>query len=46
MIFFEMIVYWIIGDGLIDIMVGLMWSVNKWEVLNGIDVELVCRNFY
>lgn len=36
-IFFEMIVYCIIGDGLIDFMVGLMWSVNKWSVLNVID---------
>lgn len=35
-----MIVHRITGDGPIDIMVGPMWSVNKWEVLNGIDAEL------
>ncbi len=27
-------------------MVGPMWSVNKWEVLNGIDAELARRNSY
>ncbi len=42
----EMIVHRITGDGPIDIMVGPMWSVNKWEVLNGIDAELARRNFY
>ncbi len=26
-------------------MVGPMWSVNKWEVLNGIDAELARRNY-
>lgn len=40
-----MIVHRITGDGPIDIMVGPMWSVNKWEVLNGIDAELARRNF-
>ena len=39
-----MIVHRITGDGPIDIMVGPMWSVNKWEVLNGIDAELARRN--
>src|SRR5690606_7460341 len=33
----EMIVHRITGDGPIDLMVGPMWSVNKWEVLNTID---------
>lgn len=42
----EMIVHRITGDGPIDIMVGPMWSVNKWEVLNGIDAELARRNSY
>ena len=40
----EMIVHRITGDGPIDLMVGPMWSVNKWEVLNAIDDELVRRN--
>lgn len=42
----EMIVHRITGGGPIDITVGPMWSVNKWEVLNGIDVELARRNSY
>ncbi|EGQ1317423.1 TIGR01212 family radical SAM protein [Staphylococcus pseudintermedius] len=39
----EMIVHRITGDGPIDLMVGPMWSVNKWEVLNEIDAELKRR---
>lgn len=42
----EMIVHRITGDGPIDLMVGPMWSVNKWEVLNEIDDELARRNSY
>lgn len=40
----SMIVHRITGDGPIDLMVGPMWSVNKWEVLNEIDAELERRN--
>lgn len=40
----EMIVHRITGDGPIDIMIGPMWSVNKWEVLNSIDAELKRRD--
>lgn len=40
----EMIVHRITGDGPIDLLIGPMWSVTKWEVLNGIDVELERRN--
>ncbi|QIZ10248.1 TIGR01212 family radical SAM protein [Priestia megaterium] len=40
----EMIVHRITGDGPIDLMVGPMWSVNKWEVLNAIDAKLKERN--
>ncbi|MEH7482877.1 TIGR01212 family radical SAM protein [Neobacillus drentensis] len=40
----EMIVHRITGDGPIDLMVGPMWSVNKWEVLNAIDAKLKGRN--
>ena len=36
----DMIIHRITGDGPIDLMVGPMWSVNKWEVLNEIDDEL------
>jgi uncharacterized protein len=42
----EMIVHRITGDGPIDLMVGPMWSVNKWEVLNAIDAELKRRDSY
>ncbi|WP_075982655.1 TIGR01212 family radical SAM protein [Bacillus massilinigeriensis] len=40
----EMIIHRITGDGPIDLMIGPMWSVNKWEVLNAIDAELKSRN--
>ncbi|MGE7603380.1 TIGR01212 family radical SAM protein [Peribacillus sp. NPDC097675] len=40
----EMIVHRITGDGPIDLMIGPMWSVNKWDVLNAIDAELKLRN--
>ncbi len=39
----EMIVHRITGDGPIDSMIGPMWSVNKWSVLNAIDDELKRR---
>jgi len=40
----EMIVHRITGDGPIDLMIGPMWSVNKWSVINSIDAELQKRN--
>ncbi|WP_391116524.1 TIGR01212 family radical SAM protein [Psychrobacillus sp. L3] len=42
----EMIVQRITGDGPIDLMIGPMWSVNKWDVLNGIDAVLAKRESY
>ncbi|WP_203290364.1 TIGR01212 family radical SAM protein [Metabacillus sp. cB07] len=42
----EMIVHRITGDGPIDLMIGPMWSVNKWDVLNSIDAELKRRESY
>ncbi|TDL34223.1 TIGR01212 family radical SAM protein [Jeotgalibacillus sp. S-D1] len=42
----EMIIHRITGDGPIDIMVGPMWSVDKWSVLNDIDQELIKRGSY
>lgn len=36
----EMVIQRITGDGPIDQMIGPMWSVNKWDVLNGIDYVL------
>lgn len=40
----EMIIHRITGDGPIELMIGPMWSVNKWEVLNAIDKEMRLRN--
>ncbi len=40
----EIIVHRITGDGPVDLMVGPMWSLRKWEVLNAIDAELKRRN--
>ncbi len=42
----EMIVHRITGDGPIDLMIGPMWSINKWNVLNSIDAELKRRNSF
>lgn len=42
----HMIVHRITGDGPLDLMIGPMWSASKWDVLNGIDKELVRRNSY
>ncbi|MFZ3589367.1 TIGR01212 family radical SAM protein [Bacillus sp. DJP31] len=42
----EMIVHRITGDGPSDLMIGPMWSLNKWKVLNAIEAELVRRNSY
>lgn len=39
----EMVIHRITGDGPIELMIGPMWSVNKWDVLNGIDAELERR---
>lgn len=40
----EMIIHRITGDGPPDLMIGPMWSLNKWEVLNEIDKELERRD--
>ncbi|MBU9713764.1 TIGR01212 family radical SAM protein [Evansella tamaricis] len=40
----SMIIHRLTGDGPADLMIGPMWSLNKWEVLNGIDKELKRRN--
>ncbi len=39
----HVIVHRITGDGPPDLMIGPMWSLNKWEVLNSIDAEFVRR---
>ncbi|WLR50299.1 TIGR01212 family radical SAM protein [Bacillus tianshenii] len=42
----EVVIHRITGDGPADLMIGPMWSLNKWEVLNQIDAELKRRNSY
>lgn len=40
----NMIIHRITGDGPSHLLIGPMWSVNKWEVMNSIDEELERRN--
>ncbi|WP_407933995.1 TIGR01212 family radical SAM protein [Aquibacillus rhizosphaerae] len=40
----EMIIHRITGDGPPDLLIGPMWSLNKWDVLNAIDKELEERD--
>ena len=42
----EMIVHRLTGDGKRDEMVGPMWSLKKWEVLNAIDDTMRDRDSY
>jgi radical SAM protein (TIGR01212 family) len=39
----EMVVHRLTGDAPRDLLIGPMWSLRKWEVLNAIDAELVRR---
>lgn len=40
----DMIVHRLTGDAPRDLIIGPMWSMNKWDVLNSIDKELVRRD--
>jgi radical SAM protein (TIGR01212 family) len=40
----EMIVHRLTGDAPRDLLIGPMWSLKKWEVLNAIDDELKSRD--
>ncbi len=42
----EMIVHRLTGDGKRDEMIGPLWSLKKWEVLNSIDDTMKARNSY
>lgn len=42
----EIIIHRLTGDAPWDSMVGPMWSLKKWEVLNEIDQEMLRRNSY
>jgi radical SAM superfamily enzyme len=40
----DMIVHRLTGDAPRDLLIGPMWSLKKWEVLNAIDRELLSRD--
>ncbi|WP_373876479.1 TIGR01212 family radical SAM protein [Paenibacillus spongiae] len=40
----SMVVHRLTGDAPRDLLIGPMWSLKKWEVLNAIDQELLSRN--
>lgn len=40
----EIIIHRITGDAPAEMLIGPMWSMKKWEILNGIDKELKRRN--
>lgn len=42
----EIIIHRLTGDAPFDTLVGPMWSLKKWEVLNAIDEELIRRESY
>ena len=42
----EMIIHRLTGDGKRDELVGPMWRLKKWEVLNDIDKTLKERDTY
>ena len=42
----EIIIHRLTGDAPWDSLVGPMWSLKKWEVLNAIDQELIQRDSY
>ena len=42
----DMIVHRLTGDAPRDLLIGPMWSLNKWEVLNAIDKALEDNDIY
>lgn len=42
----EIIIHRLTGDAPRDALVGPMWSINKWEILNAIDDEMKRRQTY
>jgi uncharacterized protein len=42
----NMVIHRITGDGPLDLLIGPMWSANKWEVFNAIERELKRRNSF
>lgn len=42
----KMVIHRITGDGLVDDLIGPLWTLKKRVVLNTIDKEMVARNSY
>ena len=42
----EMVVHRLTGDAQRDLLIGPMWSLKKWEVLNSIDKAMVDNDVY
>ncbi len=42
----DMMIHRLTGDGPAELMIGPMWSMNKWKVLNSIEAELERRDSY
>ncbi|WP_423217512.1 TIGR01212 family radical SAM protein [Streptococcus equinus] len=42
----NIVIHRITGDAPRDMLIGPMWSLKKWEVLNAIDKEMECRGSY
>ena len=42
----DIIIHRLTGDAPWDSLIGPMWSLKKWEVLNAIDQELIRRDSY
>ena len=42
----EMVVHRLTGDAPRDLLIGPMWSLKKWEVLNAIDKAMVDNDVY
>ena len=42
----EISIHRLTGDAPREMLIGPMWSLKKWEVLNAIDVELERRNVF
>ena len=42
----EIVIHRLTGDAPFETIIGPMWSLKKWEVLNAIDAEMKRRNSY
>ena len=42
----DMVVHRLTGDAPRNLLIGPMWSLKKWEVLNAIDEQMKQKNYY